>query len=233
MIKCIADSSIKRKPLLIIIFPSLLSLPVIGVFLLILEINEFQKNVQDNLSAVATIIANCSTAALLFNDQDLERENLAVINTLPEVQAACLYDANGKVFTELLKVEQNIWSCPASIAGYITQFIDTHLFVLQPIMVDTEWHGTMFIRANFAATYWHGLFVKNILKDKVNLAMVKCINEVGHVMGKKTIAEFVEDKTIFNLLSELGVDYVQGYGIGKPVLLSELTLIKPFMATSK
>lgn len=78
-----------------------------------------------------------------------------------------------------------------------------------------------------------GLFVKGILEDKVDLAMVKSINDVGHIMGKKTIAEFVENKRIFNLLSELGVDYAQGYGIGKPVLLTELKLIKPFMRSSK
>jgi diguanylate cyclase (GGDEF)-like protein len=78
-----------------------------------------------------------------------------------------------------------------------------------------------------------GLFVKDILDDKVDLAMVKSINEVGHVMGKKTIAEFVENEQIFNLLHELGVDYAQGYGIGKPVPLDELTLINPFTGISK
>jgi EAL domain-containing protein (putative c-di-GMP-specific phosphodiesterase class I) len=77
------------------------------------------------------------------------------------------------------------------------------------------------------------LFVKDILDDKVDLAMVKSINEVGHVMDKKTIAEFVENEQIFNLLKELGVDYAQGYGIGKPMPLDELTLIKPFLAASK
>jgi diguanylate cyclase (GGDEF)-like protein/PAS domain S-box-containing protein len=67
-----------------------------------------------------------------------------------------------------------------------------------------------------------GLFVKDILDDQVDLAMVKSINEVGHVMGKKTIAEFVENEQIFDLLNELGVDYAQGYGIAKPVPLDEL-----------
>ncbi|WP_239650125.1 EAL domain-containing protein [Methylocucumis oryzae] len=75
-----------------------------------------------------------------------------------------------------------------------------------------------------------GLFVKDILDDKVDLAMVKSINEVGHIMGKLTIAEFVENKPIFDLLSELGVDYAQGYGIGKPVPLEELKISKPFAA---
>ena len=67
-----------------------------------------------------------------------------------------------------------------------------------------------------------GLFVKDIVTDPVDLAMVRSINEVGHVMGKKTIAEFVENQTILDILKSLGVDYAQGYGIGKPVALKEL-----------
>ncbi|CAG7855875.1 Cyclic di-GMP phosphodiesterase PdeB [biofilm metagenome] len=72
-----------------------------------------------------------------------------------------------------------------------------------------------------------GLFVKDILDDAVDLAMVKSINEVGHVMNKKTIAEFVENERVFNLLKSLNVDYAQGYGIGKPVPLSELKTATP------
>jgi diguanylate cyclase (GGDEF)-like protein/PAS domain S-box-containing protein len=78
-----------------------------------------------------------------------------------------------------------------------------------------------------------GFFVKDIVDDKVDFAMVRAINEVGHIMGKKTIAEFVENEQIFNLLNELGVDYAQGYGISKPVPLDELTLITPFAASLK
>jgi EAL domain-containing protein (putative c-di-GMP-specific phosphodiesterase class I) len=41
--------------------------------------------------------------------------------------------------------------------------------------------------------------------------MVKSINEIGQVMGKKTIAEFVENQQIVDVLQEIGVDYAQGY----------------------
>ncbi len=67
-----------------------------------------------------------------------------------------------------------------------------------------------------------GSFVKNIHKDKVNLAMVKSIKEVGQVMGKKTIAEFVENDEIKNLLYGIGIDYAQGYGIARPQPLENL-----------
>ena len=67
-----------------------------------------------------------------------------------------------------------------------------------------------------------GLFVKDILEDKIDWTMVKAINEVGHVMNKKTIAEFVENQHIFDLLKDMGVNYAQGYGIAKPIPLREL-----------
>jgi len=64
-----------------------------------------------------------------------------------------------------------------------------------------------------------GFFVKDIVKDPVDLAMVKAINDMAHAMGKQTIAEFVEDREILKKLVDLGVDYVQGYGIAQPVPL--------------
>ncbi len=67
-----------------------------------------------------------------------------------------------------------------------------------------------------------GAFVKDMVNDPIDYAMVKSINDVGHVMGKKIIAEFVEDDEILSKLKELGVDYAQGYGIAKPKPLSEL-----------
>jgi diguanylate cyclase (GGDEF)-like protein/PAS domain S-box-containing protein len=67
-----------------------------------------------------------------------------------------------------------------------------------------------------------GAFVKNLEHDIFDYAMVKAINDVGQVMGKQTIAEFVENDAILEKLKELGVDYAQGYGIGKPQPLIEI-----------
>ncbi|GAB4273654.1 MAG: hypothetical protein Kow0065_22370 [Methylomicrobium sp.] len=64
-----------------------------------------------------------------------------------------------------------------------------------------------------------GMFVKDIENDTVAFAMVKSINEIAHVIGKKTIAKFVENEAIMKSLLNLGVDYVQGYGSDKPSYL--------------
>jgi diguanylate cyclase (GGDEF)-like protein len=61
-----------------------------------------------------------------------------------------------------------------------------------------------------------GELVRGIVDDPVSQAMVSAINQVGHVMGLQTIAEFVEDNAMRDRLEDIGVDFVQGYGIGKP-----------------
>jgi EAL domain-containing protein (putative c-di-GMP-specific phosphodiesterase class I) len=66
-----------------------------------------------------------------------------------------------------------------------------------------------------------GQFVKDIVDDPIDAAMVKSINEIGHVMGIRTIAEFVENDAILNKLKEIGVDFAQGYGISRPEPLIE------------
>jgi len=61
-----------------------------------------------------------------------------------------------------------------------------------------------------------GAFVVDIHTNKINRAMVKSINEVGHIMGMKTICEYVENEEIVEILKEMGVDYAQGFHYAKP-----------------
>ena len=62
-----------------------------------------------------------------------------------------------------------------------------------------------------------GSFVKDMLDDPVDRAMVESINHIGHVMKLRTVAEFVENDAVLDALREIGVDYAQGYGVQKPV----------------
>ncbi|HEY3532502.1 MAG TPA: EAL domain-containing protein, partial [Casimicrobiaceae bacterium] len=61
-----------------------------------------------------------------------------------------------------------------------------------------------------------GSFVKGMLDDPVDYAMVEAIHRIGHLMGKRTIAESVEDRNTVRALRAIGVDYAQGYAIAKP-----------------
>jgi Amt family ammonium transporter len=64
-----------------------------------------------------------------------------------------------------------------------------------------------------------GSFVKNIRSDALDRAMVESVNHIGHLMGMETIAEFVADEATARLLEEIGVDWVQGFGIHRPAPL--------------
>ena len=67
-----------------------------------------------------------------------------------------------------------------------------------------------------------GMFVKDIVDDVVDFAMVRSINDVAQLMGMETVAEFVENDEIRDMLRLIGVNYVQGYGVGKPQPLSDI-----------
>lgn len=66
-----------------------------------------------------------------------------------------------------------------------------------------------------------GGFVRHMVSDPVSAAMVEAIHAVGRAMKIRTIAEFVENEAILHRLTDVGVDYAQGYGVGQPVPLHE------------
>lgn len=67
-----------------------------------------------------------------------------------------------------------------------------------------------------------GSFVKDLLISPHDREIVKSFNEIAHFMGKKTIAEYVENLEILELLRDIGVDYAQGYAIERPQFLDEM-----------
>jgi len=68
-----------------------------------------------------------------------------------------------------------------------------------------------------------GSFVKGILVDPVDMAMVNSIKDVAKAMGMETVAEFVESTEIMVELGKMGVDFAQGYGVAKPHALANFT----------
>ncbi|QDF98302.1 ammonia permease [Azoarcus sp. DD4] len=71
-----------------------------------------------------------------------------------------------------------------------------------------------------------GSFIRDIARDPADRAMVEAINTIGHTMGLATVAEFVEDEAILQALSEIGIDYAQGYHVGMPRPLAEMGQVR-------
>ena len=69
-----------------------------------------------------------------------------------------------------------------------------------------------------------GMFVRNLISDPIDEAMVRSINEIGHIMGMETIAEFVETDETMERLRQMGIDYAQGYAISRPQPIDSILL---------
>lgn len=68
-----------------------------------------------------------------------------------------------------------------------------------------------------------GSFIQGLETNQSDLAMARAINDLAHFLGQETIAECVENQSVMEQLREIGVDYLQGWGVGRPVLLDEVT----------
>ncbi len=78
-----------------------------------------------------------------------------------------------------------------------------------------------------------GSFIKGMVENELDDAIVLAISQIGKVLGIETIAEFVENDRIRQKLQEIGVDFAQGYGVAKPQPLSENSLITPMEHLAK
>ncbi|MEZ5592390.1 MAG: EAL domain-containing protein [Gammaproteobacteria bacterium] len=70
-----------------------------------------------------------------------------------------------------------------------------------------------------------GGFVRDMATDNNDRVLVAAINEIGHIMGMRTIAEWVETDEVLDSLRALQVDYVQGSAIGKPIPLDRSLVV--------
>jgi diguanylate cyclase (GGDEF)-like protein/PAS domain S-box-containing protein len=162
------------------------------------------------LNQVASISINLS--GLTLSDESMLR---FIIEALEQ----------GSVPAEKIKFEITETAAIANLRA-ATQFIETLLHYGIRFSLDDFGSGLSSFaylkKLQVDALKIDGMFVKDMLSDRLDFEMVKSINEIGHVMGLKTIAEFVENNDILERLREVGVDYVQGYAIGKPVPIDDI-----------
>ena len=64
-----------------------------------------------------------------------------------------------------------------------------------------------------------GLLIKDILDDQTRFAMVKAISEISKSMGKQTVAEFIETPRLLEAVTDIGIDFGQGYHLSVPELI--------------
>ena len=153
MINTFRNLPIDRKLLLIMFCSSLMSIIFAGVFLIYLELSDFQRTTKDDMSALAEVIGSRSAAALIFDDRTLATENLTVFKNFPSVQITCIYGETNKVFVGLANTANGNPICPISVKEETTRFESKRLIVVKTIKIDTKKLGTIYIRADLTNAY--------------------------------------------------------------------------------
>src|SRR5262245_30106241 len=150
--RLLGQPSITRKQTLVIMMTSCASLLLACAGFVGYEVVTFRQAMVENLSTLADIVANNSTAAVEFGIKESARENLAMLQSERSVEAAWILTKSGEVFAEHQRIAQRIKSLPELGNGEF-RFTRDALVLKRPIRKDGEAIGAVCVRSNLAALY--------------------------------------------------------------------------------
>lgn len=137
----------------------LMSMLISGVVVLltciafvVYEVYTFRQNTVQKISTLGAVIANNSTAALAFDSPDDAREILSALKAEPHVVGACIYDSEGKLFSEYRSANHRI-KFPARPQAMGHYFTSHYLENFQPIVQGKRQLGTLYLRCNLDDMY--------------------------------------------------------------------------------
>jgi PAS domain S-box-containing protein len=150
--KSFRDLPIQQKMLVmtLLICGAVLCVAITALFTF--QVLNFRSNFQHDASTLAVIIANNSTAALSFKDDGTATEVLSALKAKPTVVAASLVLPDGSLFAHFPKAEdaQALSQFPP-VGGY--RFTGGHLLLTQPVVLNREQIGTLYLRSNYQQTF--------------------------------------------------------------------------------
>jgi signal transduction histidine kinase/CheY-like chemotaxis protein/HPt (histidine-containing phosphotransfer) domain-containing protein len=138
----------KTKLVMLILLTTVVALVVEGIGFLAYEHVRIREELKLDLASLARIVADRNTAALSFNDDRVAKETLAALRVKRVITAACIYDADGRIFARYDSGEERPFQFPA--AGNIDSratISGDHLHLTEPVLMDGTPIGSVFIRA--------------------------------------------------------------------------------------
>ena len=147
-----ADFSIRRKLMVIILSTSGIVLLLTGVAFISYEWITFRRALVQNVTTLAKVVADNSTAALAFRSPADAREVLKALQAEKTITAAVLYDHDGEVFAFYPdNLSPKLFVDNPQSDGY--KFQEQDLVLYQPVIEGKERYGTLFMRANLGVIY--------------------------------------------------------------------------------
>jgi signal transduction histidine kinase len=149
----IALNTIRSRLIAMMLSSSLVALLSAGITIFAVEGERARTVLKDELSVVANLVGNHSTAALSFLDQSTAQESLSSLGGMPNIEAACLLNDNGAVFVSYHRPETQPWNCIESAIdesdGLGTAVISNTLVVAMPIVSKGSNIGTIMLKSSF------------------------------------------------------------------------------------
>lgn len=168
-----ADLPVQRKLGLAMLATSTVALVVACAVFLTVEYYGYRRSIVHNLATLAQISANNSTAAIAFHDQAGAQQNLSALSAEPQVIAATLYDANGKVFARYApRPDEVLPFDPRMQTG--VRLEKGRVIVLQPVIEGKRQLGTLYLQGTMEQIYarmrTYALIVLGVLAASFGLA---------------------------------------------------------------
>jgi signal transduction histidine kinase len=139
---------IRKKLILIAMMSTIIGLLVAGTAFTAYNRYHVKRKMVQDLSALAMLIAERSNAAMLFDDPNLARENLASLRVKPSVTAACIYTAAGDLFAAYNASGLKMEPFPAAERTRQHRFEPRQLVVFEPMLSEGRQIGMVCIRSN-------------------------------------------------------------------------------------
>src|SRR5437016_9302816 len=145
------DLPIKQKLRVVIILTTAAALLLAGIGIVVLDSILFRASMQRDLSALARIAADNSTAALAFDDPQAAAETLTALRARPHMVAACIYRETGAMFARYTRPGPSA-ECPPGPRDEV-RFTRNHLTVSRPILLQGRRIGTLVLLYDLGEIY--------------------------------------------------------------------------------
>jgi PAS domain S-box-containing protein len=139
------NQPIRTKLVVIIMTASIIAIISGLVIYLIFDMNSIKNEMKRNADLNASLVGQYSVGPLIFDYKDEAKDVLTKLNTMPSVLDACIYDANGEIFSFYHKTTDNIYKFPKT-DDKKTGFSDGYLHVYYNIIYEGKNFGTLYLR---------------------------------------------------------------------------------------
>ena len=136
---------LKNRLLIIVMAVSISGILIMSSFLIAYDRHTAKDSMVREMSVLARIIAERSTAALSFNDPRLARDNLHALGAQPIVRLACIYNRAEKIFAVYPDRDASIEKCPPRVGKHGYEFNNNILLITEPVLLDDKLIGALFI----------------------------------------------------------------------------------------